>query len=190
MKTKIILLSFLIYGVFFTLPTKLFGQTIYDTWKRSQSTWHLQYGLSAGLSSGLDINFTRPRRNTCKVLNKMFGFDFGIYYEGLLFEKSIQKAHSLWSAGGFRGNALLIFYPDLRIEANRAFIGGGMESGTRKWIGNQTINTDLVAKLGWELSFTPINGWPLVLRISAKANYSLTEDFFIVSPTIGFLFGK
>lgn len=176
---------------FFLSPTSLDAQTMYDAWKRSNTKTKTSIGLSVGFGTGLDINIIRPRRNVCKVLNKKKGVDIGVYYEGLVAKNVFQNKYPDWDAGGIRGSVAFVYYPDIRIEANRMFFGAGIESGTRKLAGESTIATDLVAKWGWEFSFMPLNGWPLVLRASAKVNYQIGQErFFVFAPTLGFLIGK
>lgn len=181
-------LFLLILGYGFANITQ--AQTIYDTWQRSQSQWRTDIGLSIGPASGIQIQYFTPRRNTCKVLNKKMGFDFGVYYEGLLFSKDLSTKLEGWEAGGFRGNISFVFFPDLRIEANRFFMGVGTEVGTRMVGGEQTFLGDFIAKLGWELSFMPINGAPIVIRTTLKYNKCLKNDFTYLLPTIGVILGK
>lgn len=182
----------LIFGillVFFTTNISI-AQTIYDTWQRSQSRWQMDMGISVGAATGLQFQYSVPRRNTCKVLNKKMGFDFGVYYEGLIFGNDLKTKEDGWQAGGYRGNLSFVVFPDFRIEANRFFIGAGVESGTRKIYGNQLFQTDFIAKLGWEFCFMPINGAPIVIRTTLKYDKSFNSDFTYLLPSIGLIWGK
>jgi hypothetical protein len=147
-------------------------------------------GISLGPTTGIQFQYFTPRRSTCKTLNKRIGFDFGIYYEGLLFGKIIENKTLKWEQGGYRGNISLLYFPDFRIKSNRFFLGGGIESGTRKIDSEQLFQTDFIAKLGWEYSFLPITGAPIVARLSLKYNKCLSYDFFYLLPTIGIIYGK
>lgn len=166
------------------------AQSMHDSWMRGQSSWRMDMGLSIGPTSGLQFQYFTPRRSTCKTLNKKIAFDFGIYYEGLIFSKTIEPKLTNWESGGYRGNISMLYYLNSRIKANRFFFGGGIESGTRKIDGTHLLQTDFIAKLGWELSFMPLINAPIVLRLSIKYDKCLNNEYSYILPTIGLVLGK
>lgn len=186
MKSKNYYLLILLIIVSFSVK----AQTIYDTWQRSQSRWQLDMGISGGPTTGLQFQYFTPRRNTCKTLLKKVGFDFGFYYEGLFFANDLKTKEAGWAQGGYRGNMSLVFFPDIRIPANRFFIGGGLETGTRVLDNEKEFQTDFIAKVGWEFSFLPSTGMMLALRLSLKYDKSFTNDFTYILPTLGLIYGK
>jgi len=181
-------LLMIVFGYFVFIETN--AQTMHDSWMRGQTSWRTDIGISIGPTTGIQFQYFTPRRNTCKTLNKRIGFDFGVYYEGLIFSNDLKTKLPNWEKGGYRGNISLLVFPDLRIKANRFFIGGGIESGTRKISGDQIFQTDFIAKVGWELSFLSLTGTPVILRISLKYDKCLNNEFTYLLPTVGLIFGK
>lgn len=170
--------------------SNLSAQSMHDTWMRGQTSWRMDMGVSFGPTSGLQFQYFTPRRSTCSTLNKRIAFDFGVYYEGLLFEDNLKAKLNNWEKGGYRANLSFLFFPDLRIKANRFFIGGGFESGSRKLSGDQLLQTDFIAKAGWELSLMPIFGAPIVFRLSIKYDKCLNNQYSYFLPTFGLIYGK
>jgi len=166
------------------------AQTMYDSWQRSQSQWRMDMGISVGPTTGLQFQYFTPRRSSCKTLIKKVGFDFGFYYEGLIFANDLKTKETDWQRGGYRGNIAFVFFPNIRIPANRLFIGCGLETGTRMINAEHQFQSDFIAKIGWELSFMPFTGAPLVLRVGLKYDRSFNSDFTYISPTLGLVLGK
>ncbi len=170
--------------------SNLFSQTMYDSWKRSQTRWHSDLGISFGPASGLQFQYFNTRRNTCKTLVKNKAIDFGLYYEGLIFGNDLKTKIDKWEKGGYRAELAFLFYPNIQITGNRFFIGGGVESGSRKIDGEQLFQSDFIAKFGWELSLISFTGLPIVIRTSLKYNKCMNNNFTYLLPTVGLIYGK
>ena len=166
-----------------------FAQTVYDSWLRSQQTWGWDKGVAAGVNTGLQFQYYNTYRR-CKHLSKHNAFEFGIYYEGLIFGEVLKKSDDQWESGGGRVELAYLFYPNLNLAYHRFYLGGGFESGVRKFSGDYLFQSDVIAKAGWELCLLQGTKTPIILRMSLKYDQCLDQKLAYLLPEISLVFGR
>lgn len=170
-------------------PQFIIAQSMYDNWIAGKKAWKIDYGITVGANTGLQLQFSQPRANRCKYLLKKQAIETGLYYEGLIFKNNLAKQLPNWQSGGIRAELSYLYYPKIMVPYFRSFIGVGVESGSRKIDGDTKINTDLIGKFGLEILINPKSG-PIFFRLSGKYNYCLSNDFRYFLPELSIIFGR
>jgi hypothetical protein len=152
------------------------------------SRWRIGAGVSIS-DLGVNAQFYKLSGICTKTIRvkKKFSFDVGVSQEGFLFRDLIASNNSSWSSGGIRANVdAKIYFPIIF----NPYLGIGTEFGTRKFNGISEFHYDAVGRLGIEQkllgfkvstkSMLHIGGF-----IEAKYNFSLSENFSYIIPSIG-----
>ena len=184
-KNSLIIIGFILISNFAN------SQTIYEQWKWShKQNWDKDLGLTLGLNSGIDVQFYKFYHNSKLYMKKKVGINFGMYYEGVLFNPVIQEKFNEWNEGGIRGSLHLLVYPYSSPNNNRFYLGIGLESGTRNINGIGIFDSDISGIFGYEMSFYKSLKVPILIRISGRYTQSLTSDFYYFLPCFTIGIGK
>jgi hypothetical protein len=100
-----------------------------------------------------------------------------------------------WAKGGLRINALYL-YPLITTEAPivlQAYIGGGLESGTRKYLVNKTVESQFATGLNLMLRLELVthgidlgkSTWFFSLYIDLKTYMEFGNEFNYLAPVVG-----
>jgi hypothetical protein len=165
------------------------AQTVYDSWLRSQQAWGWDKGVAVGVNTGLQFQHYNTYRR-CRHVSKHHAVEFGIYYEGLIFGEVLKKSEKNWEQGGGRLELAYLFYPNLNSAYHRIYLGGGFESGVRKFSEDYLFQSDAIAKAGWELCLFQGTKTPVILRLSLKYDKCLDRRLDYLLPEISLVLGR